>query len=241
MTAPILEVQGLTRRFGGLVAVNDLSFTVAEGEILGIIGPNGAGKTTLFGLISGFIKPSAGQVRFRGQPITGLPPHRIAARGVARSFQITQVFAGLTVRDTVTAAALLHHDLRDAQAHADAILDEIGLRGKAGAFPDSLSIQDRKLLEVAKCLATDPRMILLDEVMAGLTLAEAEVPLAIIRRLRERGITFVLIEHVMPIVMKTSDRLIVLNFGEKVGEGSPEEIVQLPSVKDAYFGEDIYA
>ena len=241
MTGPILAVQGLTRRFGGLVAVNDLSFSVAEGEILGIIGPNGAGKTTLFGLISGFIKPSSGQVRFRGEVITGLTPNRIAARGMARSFQITQVFAGLTIRDAVTAAALLHHSLRDAQAHADAILGEIGLRAKAHAFPATLSIQDRKLLEVAKCLATDPKLILLDEVMAGLTLAEAEVPLAIIRRLRDRGITFVLIEHVMPIVMKTADRLIVLNFGQKVGEGLPDEIVRLPSVKDAYFGEDIYA
>jgi len=241
VSGPILEVQGLTRRFGGLVAVSDVSFSVSEGEILGIIGPNGAGKTTLFSLISGFMKPSAGQVRFMGEVITGLPPHRIAARGLARSFQITQVFAGLTLRDAVTAAALLHHDLRRAQAHADAILDEIGLRSKAYAYPAALSLQDRKLLEVAKCLATDPKLILLDEVMAGLTLAEAEVPLAIVRRLRDRGITFVLIEHVMPIVMKTSDRLIVLNFGQMVGEGSPEAIVRLPSVKDAYFGEDVYA
>ncbi|MDN5926316.1 MAG: ABC transporter ATP-binding protein [Hyphomicrobiales bacterium] len=239
--SPILEVDSLTRQFGGLVAVNDVSFSVRKGEILGIIGPNGAGKTTLFSLISGFMKPTKGEVRFCGERITGLTPNRIAEKGLARSFQITQAFGNMTIRDTVTAASLLRRPLIEAQQHADSILDETGLWKKRNEFSTSLSPQDQKLLEVAKCLATDPLLILLDEVMAGLTLAEAEVPLAIVRLLHARGISFVLIEHVMPIVMKTAERIIVLNFGQKVGEGTPEEIVRLKDVKDAYFGEEVDA
>ncbi len=188
----ILEVKGLTRRFGGLVAVNNLDFSVAQGEILAVIGPNGAGKSTAFGLVSGFLRPDAGRVSFDGRDITGLAPHRIVEQGLARSFQIVEIFADMTVVDAVTAAALLRLPLRKAVDRANEILVHVGLASKHDENPGNLSLQDRKLLELAKCLATDPKLILLDEVMAGLTLAEAEVPVGIIRELRAAGITFVL-------------------------------------------------
>jgi branched-chain amino acid transport system ATP-binding protein len=237
----ILEVKGLTRRFGGLVAVNNLDFSVEPGEVLAVIGPNGAGKSTAFGLVSGFLKPDAGRVRFDGHDITGLAPHRIVERGLARSFQIVEIFADMTVLDAVVAAALLRLPLRRAVDRAKEILTRMGLAGKQDETPGNLSLQDRKLLELAKCVATDPKLILLDEVMAGLTLAEAEVPVGVIRDLRSAGITFVLVEHVMPIVMKTADRIVVLNFGEKIAEGTPNEIVANQAVRDAYFGEELDA
>jgi branched-chain amino acid transport system ATP-binding protein len=237
----ILEVRELSKSFGGLTAVDRVSFDVREGEILAVIGPNGAGKTTLFSLVSGFITPDSGSVTLAGAPITGLKPPAVARRGLARSFQIVQVFAGMSVLDAVTAAALLRLPLNDAIARARAVLDDIGLASRADAIPDSLSMQDRKLLEIAKCIATGPRIILLDEVMSGLTLAEAQVPLAAIRRLRDGGITFVMVEHVMPVVMSLADRIVVLNFGQKVAEGTPDEIVADQAVREAYFGEDMDA
>ncbi|HST75637.1 MAG TPA: ABC transporter ATP-binding protein [Acetobacteraceae bacterium] len=240
MTA-ILEVRELSKSFGGLTAVDRVSFDVRQGEILAVIGPNGAGKTTLFSLVSGFITPDSGSVTLAGAPITGLKPPAVARRGLARSFQIVQVFAGMSVLDAVTAAALLRLPLNDAIARARAVLDDIGLASRADAIPDSLSMQDRKLLEIAKCIATGPRIILLDEVMSGLTLAEAQVPLAEIRRLRDGGITFVMVEHVMPVVMSLADRIVVLNFGQKVAEGTPDEIVANEAVREAYFGEDMDA
>ena len=240
MTA-ILEVRELSKSFGGLTAVDRVSFDVRQGEILAVIGPNGAGKTTLFSLVSGFITPDSGSVTLAGAPITGLKPPAVARRGLTRSFQIVQVFAGMSVLDAVTAAALLRLPLNDAIARARAVLDDIGLASRADATPDSLSMQDRKLLEIAKCIATGPRIILLDEVMSGLTLAEAQVPLAAIRRLRDGGITFVMVEHVMPVVMSLADRIVVLNFGQKVAEGTPDEIVADQAVREAYFGEDMDA
>ncbi len=237
----ILEVRNVVRRFGGLVAVNNVSFAVEPGEILAIIGPNGAGKTTVFNLISGFLPPDSGRVLFNGADITGLPPHRVAARGLVRSFQLVEMFAGMTVLDAITAAALLRLPLRRAVERAAEILEHLHLAARHDARPGELSLQDRKLLELGKCLATDPKLILLDEVMAGLTLAEAEVPMRIIGDLRQAGLTFVLVEHVMPIVMKTADRIIVLNFGEKIAEGTPAEIVANQGVRDAYFGEELDA
>ena len=237
---PILEVDRVSRHFGGVRAVKEVSLTVEAGEILGIIGPNGAGKTTLFNLISGFLRPSEGEVRFNGRAITRLAPHDVVRLGLARSFQIVQVFAGMSVRDVVTTGALLRHPMNEAADHADAVLRKLDLTAKAHLTPDVLSLQDKKLLELAKCLATDPKIILLDEVMAGLTLGEAEVPLAAIRELHGSGITFVMVEHVMPIIMKAASRLVVISFGEKVAEGTPDEIVANPQVRDAYFGDDIH-
>ena len=237
----ILEIKNLTRRFGGLVAVNDLEFSINAGEIVALIGPNGAGKTTAFSMISGFQKPDAGRIIFDNRDITGLPPHLIAERGLARSFQIVEIFADMTVLDAVTTAALLRLPLRQAVVYAEEVVARVGLKGRESVSPAELSLQDRKLLELAKCVATRPKIILLDEVMAGLTLAEADIPVSIIRQLRDTGITFVLVEHVIPIVMKTADRIIVMNFGEKVAEGAPAEILANQAVRDAYFGEELDA
>lgn len=237
----ILEVEGATKRFGGLVAVDSVSFSVEKGEILGIIGPNGAGKTTLFGLISGFLPPSAGDVRFEGRSIVGTPPHLLVKDGLVRSFQIVQTFADMSTLDVVTTAALVRRPLREAIDYAALILARVGLSGKELLTPKQLSLQDKKLLEVAKCVATDPQLILLDEVMAGLTLAETEAPLAVVRELNAQGVTIVMIEHVMPVIMRAAHRMIVLNFGAKIAEGTPQQILEDKAVKDAYFGDHIDA
>lgn len=237
----ILEVEGVTKRFGGLVAVDSVSFAVQPGEILGIIGPNGAGKTTLFGLISGFLPPTAGDVRFEGRSIVGTAPHLLVKEGLVRSFQIVQTFADMSTLDVVTTAALVRRPLREAIDYAALILKRVGLSGKEFLTPKQLSLQDKKLLEVAKCVATDPRLILLDEVMAGLTLAETEAPLAVIRDLNAQGVTIVMIEHVMPVIMRAAHRMIVINFGAKIAEGTPQEILEDKAVKDAYFGDHIDA
>ena len=237
----ILEINGVTKRYGGLVAVDDVSFAVEQGEILGVIGPNGAGKTTLFGLISGFIPPSAGDVRFDGVSIAGVAPHLLVRRGLVRSFQIVQTFADMTTHDVVTTAALVRRPMNEAVDYAADVLKRVGLAGKEQLTPKQLSLQDKKLLEVAKCVATDPRLILLDEVMAGLTLAETEAPLAVIRELNAQGATIVMIEHVMPVIMRAAHRMIVLNFGAKIAEGTPQEMLSDKAVVEAYFGDHIDA
>ena len=237
----ILEVRGVSKRFGGLQAVSNVSFSVAPAEILGIIGPNGAGKTTMFNLVSGFMRPSEGEVLFKGRSLVRTPPHAIVRLGLARSFQIVQTFAEMSVLDVVTTGALLRRPMNEALRHAEAVLARVGLTSKSHDTPETLSLQDKKLLELAKCLATDPELILLDEVMAGLTLGEAEVPLAAIQQLQGDGITFVMVEHVMPIIMRCASRIVVLNFGQKVAEGTPAEIVQDEKVKEAYFGDEIDA
>ena len=238
---PLLRVVGVTKRFGGLTAVDGVTFDVTPQEIVALIGPNGAGKTTLFSLISGFQPVDGGSVAFEGQYVTGFAPARMARLGLARSFQIVQVFADLTVHEAVTAAALMRHSMADALKKADETLALVGLSERKFSVTPELSLQDRKLLEVAKCLATEPTLILLDEVMAGLTLSEAEVVLDVIRRLRSEGMTFVLVEHVMPIVMSIADRIVVMNFGQKIADGTPKEIIENQFVRDAYFGEDLHA
>lgn len=237
----LLEVDNVTKKFGGLVAVNAVSFAVEKGEILGIIGPNGAGKTTLFGLISGFLPPDTGEVRFDGEKITGVPPHRLVKRGLVRSFQIVQTFADMSVLDVVTTAALSRLPVREAVDQAAAIIKRVGLAGKELLTPDSISLQDKKLLEVAKCIATNPRLILLDEVMAGLTLAETEAPMAVIRELNAEGLTVVMVEHVMPVIMRMATRMVVINFGEKIAEGSCDSIIKDQRVIEAYFGDHLDA
>jgi branched-chain amino acid transport system ATP-binding protein len=237
----LLEVEKVTKRFGGLVALNDVSFSVAQGEILGIIGPNGAGKTTLFSAISGFAPPSSGDVRFDGTSIVGVLPDRLVRRGLIRSFQIVQTFADMTTLDVVTTAALTRRPIREAIDYAAHVLGRVGLGGKEHLTPLTLSLQDKKLLELAKCLATDPRCILLDEVMAGLTMAETDKPIAVVRELNRQGVTIVMVEHVMPVIMQLATRMVVINFGEKIAEGSPGEIVKDQRVIDAYFGEHLDA
>jgi len=237
----LLEIQSVTKSFGGLVALNSIGFSVAEGEIVGIIGPNGAGKTTLFGVISGFVPPNAGDIRFDGTKIAGISPDRLVRRGLVRSFQIVQTFADMTTLDVVTTAALTRRPMREAVEYAAHVLQRVGLAGKESETPVTLSLQDKKLLELAKCVATDPRCILLDEVMAGLTMTETEAPLAIIRELNKEGVTIVMVEHVMPVIMRLATRIVVVNFGEKIAEATPQDIVRDQRVIDAYFGEQLDA
>ena len=236
-----LEVDDVTKRFGGLVALNAISFSVERGEIVGIIGPNGAGKTTLFGVISGFIAPSKGDVSYDGESIIGISPDRLVRRGLMRSFQIVQSFADMTALDVVTTAALTRRPMREAIDYAAEALIRVGLGGKELKMPLTLSLQDKKLLELAKCIATDPRCILLDEVMAGLTMSETAEPIAVIQELNRQGVTIVMVEHVMPVIMRLATRIVVINFGEKIAEATPEQILKDQRVIDAYFGDHLDA
>jgi branched-chain amino acid transport system ATP-binding protein len=233
----LLEIEGLSKRFGGVQGVEDLSFHVANGEILGVIGPNGSGKTTTFNLISGFFRPDRGQVRFSGEDITGLPPYEVCARGLSRTFQVAKPFRDLTVFRNVLMGVLLRHpNPALASAKVEEILRLVGLEGRAQMEAGSLTTIDQRRLEVARALGTEPRLILLDETMAGLTRTEVEVAMRLIAGLREQGLTVVVVEHVMRAVMSLSDRIVVLDQGTKIAEGKPKEIASDPRVIRAYLG-----
>jgi branched-chain amino acid transport system ATP-binding protein len=234
----LLEVDALTKRFGGLTAVSAVSFGVNEGDVVGLIGPNGAGKTTLFNLIAGALPPSEGRIRFAGADITGERPHRICRRGLARTFQIVRPFGNLSVVDNVVIGAFTRvHERRAAFAEADRVLEATGLARWRGAIARSLPIVLRKRLEVARALATQPRLLLLDEVMNGLNPTELTEMMALIRSLSAAGITILLIEHVMAAVMSLCGRIVVIHHGEKIAEAPPREIARDPRVIEAYLGE----
>ena len=237
MAEPLLAIECVSRRFGGLLAVNGVSLAAAEGRITGLIGPNGAGKTTLFALISGFIPPNEGAIRYAGEAITGLPGHARARRGIARTFQIVQPFAGLTVRENIVVGAHLRHRARaDALAAADVVGREVGLGGALDRPADTLTVAGRKRLELARALATEPKLLLLDEVLAGLNPTEIREIVPIIRKLCDRGITIMMIEHVMQAVMSLSEHVFVLAEGRVIAEGTPDAISANPAVIDAYLG-----
>lgn len=238
MTQSILSVKGVTQRFRGLVAVDDVSFDVAKGQIYAVIGPNGAGKTTLFNLIAGVYTPGAGTIEFEGARIDGLKPEQICARGIARTFQIVRPFPGLTTLENATIGALLRDSDPDAATeHAGEILRRLDLWDKRDARAGALTLPDRKRLEVARALATKPKLLLLDEVMAGLRPTETDRLVAIFRELaRETGVTILLIEHVMRAVMALAERILVLHHGAKLVEGAPADIVRDQRVLDSYLG-----
>ena len=234
----LLEVEGLSKRFGGLQALQGVSFDVSAGEIVGIIGPNGAGKTTLFNVVTGVYPPDAGRVRFRGEDVTGAPAHRLCRRGVARTFQISKPFVNLTVLQTVRIGALNRlSDMRAATAHALEVLERVGLAGKRDHLGRQLTVVERKRLELARAVATGPALLLLDEVAAGLRPAEIQEMIALVRAISAGGVAVVIIEHVLEAVMRLSARIVVLNHGEVIARGRPEELVKDPRVIEAYLGE----
>lgn len=236
--APLLEARGITKRFGGLAANDDVSFSVAEGEIVSIIGPNGAGKSTLFACITGFHRPDSGTVLYDGREITGLAADRICRMGISRTFQIVQVIGDMTVlENAMTGAFLRAARRRDAERRAGEVLALAGLAGRAGVLAAALTIADKKRLELAMALATGPRLLMLDETMAGLTPAELREIIALVLEVRKRGVTLVVVEHVMEAVMRLSDRVVVLDSGRKIVEGTPREVVANPRVIQAYLGE----
>jgi branched-chain amino acid transport system ATP-binding protein len=239
----LLTVDGVSKRFRGLLAVDRLSFDVPEGGIFAVIGPNGAGKTTLFNMIAGVFAPDGGTITFAGERIDGLPSDRICRRGIGRKFQIVRPFPALSVEDNVIVGALLHrHHVVDARSHAREVLRRLDLYDKRDQRASALTLPDRKRLEVARALATDPKLLLLDEVMAGLRPTETDRIVAILRELNhETGLTILLIEHVMRAVMALASRVLVLDHGVAIAEGTPDAIVRDPAVIESYLGVEAIA
>ena len=238
MKAPILSVDGIHKHFGGLVAVEDLSFDVQAGEVLGLMGPNGAGKTTLLNVIAGEYKPDSGTVTFQGNDITGLPPHKLCHRGIARTYQIPQPFATLTVLRNTAVAAIFGRGLGKSAAEHEAadILSFVGLAEKKDMLAGDLEEISLKRLELARVLATKPTLLMIDEVAAGLTETEIPQVLKLLKAINKKGITIILIEHVMKVMTKAVDRILVMDEGTKIAEGKPAAVMKNKKVIEAYFG-----
>jgi branched-chain amino acid transport system ATP-binding protein len=236
----ILQAQDVTKRFGGLQALSNVTFDLPPGQILGLIGPNGAGKTTLFNVINGVFAPEAGKVLLRGEDITGLPPYEVARRGIARAYQVVRPLSDLTVAENVMVGACFGRECFSLAAAADLaqeVLAQVGLADRAQQPAGILNVAQKKRLEMARAVAARPYLLLLDEVLAGLNPSEIAAMLDTIRQLRDSGITILMIEHVMQAVMNVSDRVIVLDYGQLIAAGTPEEVVNNPLVIEAYLGD----
>jgi branched-chain amino acid transport system ATP-binding protein len=237
---PLLVVEHVGKNFGGLRALDDVSFEVAEGEVLGLIGPNGSGKSTLFNVITGFLPASSGSVSFNGENITNLPAYEVAKRGICRTFQLVRPFAHLSSLDNVVAGCMFGkadiHSCKDADERAMEILEQMRLAGKAGEKARDLTVMERKRLEVARALAGDPQLLLLDEFMAGLNPPEVAQAVQLVNDLNDSGITIIIVEHIVKAITNTSQRVIVLNAGTKLAEGTPSEVVNNQRVVEAYLG-----
>jgi branched-chain amino acid transport system ATP-binding protein len=240
----VLRIANVAKSFGGLRAIEDVSFDVPRGQFFGIIGANGAGKTTLLNLITGYMPPSSGTIEFEGEPIHGLPPYRIAHRGIGRTFQITQPFAEMSVLDNVMTGALFsrhgaRRSLKEARAMCDEPLHLVGLTAQADLPAGALTLGGKKKLELARVLATEPKLLLLDEVMGGLTRGEIEDLMVVLQRIHAAGTTVVMIEHLVHVILDLCDHVFVLNFGRELFRGTPQEVVSNPEVIEAYLGKPL--
>ena len=237
----LLEVDNVSKAFGGILAVNQVSFHLNRGEVLGLIGPNGAGKSTLFNIIIGIFKPNAGTVRFNGRDITGIAPYKICQSGIARTFQLVKPFSRLTSLENVMVGRAYGsqpaRNIKQSRTESEMILALTGLANKRVRVAGMLSLIDRKRLEIARALATKPQLLLLDEMMAGLNPAELDDAIALVKSIRDSGISLIVVEHVMKVIMGISDRVIVLKVGEKIADGTPQEVASNRQVIEAYLGE----
>lgn len=234
----MLSVSGIEKRFGGLLVLSGVTFELAAGRILGLIGPNGAGKTTLFNVLTGFVRPNAGAVRFEGIDVTSLSPERRNRLGIARTFQVVKPFARLTVLENAMVGAFAARKrAAEAERAARAVLDRVGLGGLAAASAGSLTLADRKRMEIARCLATEPRLLLLDEAMCGLNLTEMQAMIALVQSLRRDGLTVILVEHIMDAIAELADEVIALSGGHVLAHGTPAAVLGDPRVVEAYLGE----